>query len=116
MNADDVEYQGNKGISTNLYTYCLNNPVNDCDTGGNLPAEIVGTVFSALVAHVCDWAEWKLGMRRWSWTQVVAVCAVNAAMGAFHWAIYGGTIVRIKKYAGLLQKYHASGATVKIIK
>ena len=44
------------------------------------------------------------------------MCATNAAMGAFNWAIHGGSIFKIKKYAGLLQKSYVSGYAVKIIR
>ena len=63
LNADDVNYQGSKAISTNLFTFCLNNPVNDTDINGNIPTVLLGAVFSALVAYVLYWLEWKFGYK-----------------------------------------------------
>ena len=34
LNADDVHYLGEEGISCNLFTYCVNNPVNNKDENG----------------------------------------------------------------------------------
>ena len=34
LNADDVHYLGEEGISCNLFTYCENTPVNSADPDG----------------------------------------------------------------------------------
>ena len=115
LNADDVNYQGNQALSTNLFTYCLNNPVKDADVNGNVSRILLGTVFSALVAYVLYWVEWYLGYRKWSWPQMVAIVATSAVLGAYKWALFGGKIPKMTRYVGLLERGHATKKEVKII-
>ena len=115
LNADDVNYQGNQALSTNLFTYCLNNPVKDADVNGNVSRILLGAVFSALVAYVLYWVEWYLGYRKWSWPQMVAIVATSAVLGAYKWALFGGKIPKMTRYVGLLERGHATKKEVKII-
>ncbi len=48
MNADNTQYIKDKVLSSNLYTYCLNNPVSYADSNGKFP--IIATVIFGITA------------------------------------------------------------------
>ena len=77
LNADDVHYLGEEGISCNLFTYCINNPVNNKDEDGTVAFVVVGAVAGGIaIAVLVHWAYFYLrsvsqanisgrGFKRW---------------------------------------------------
>ena len=75
LNADDVHYLGEEGISCNLFTYCVNNPVNNKDENGMFTLESI----KKLLKKVSPW---------------IAVASVIANFAAFivSWLSLSGKI------------------------
>ena len=51
INADEVEAINSvtSCINTNLFSYCLNSPINSSDIGGNIPAQIVAQIILGII-------------------------------------------------------------------
>ena len=98
INADDVSMLGASGtaLGYNLFAYCENNPINNCDATGHVvtPANIIGAAVGIVLGAVGGYflsrflAD-KLGLKGWKRTVfVVGISAViSAAAGVIGYFI-----------------------------
>ena len=103
VNSDDVDVlfidQGNK-TQNNLFSYCLNNPINNKDVSGKWIQVVVGALFGAVIAAISYWLEWKFGLRTWNNWHFAGYIALAAALGAIggyfkYWANFTKLSLRI---------------------
>jgi RHS repeat-associated protein len=93
VNADVYVDTGNSVLSTNMFAYCENNPVNMSDPNGDIAANVVGAVVGAVIGAVggyflSKWLADKLKLKGWKRNVFIAgltavVTASAAAIGYF---------------------------------
>ena len=94
VNADEAEYVSyNKTVLlTNLFAYCLNNPINNIDSNGEFVARLISAIIGALIGAftdviaqaLCYWITHKFSFKglRISWGSVIWSAVVGLASGA----------------------------------
>jgi RHS repeat-associated protein len=88
INADGIVDTGNSVLSTNMFAYCENNPVNMSDPNGYIAANVVGAVVGAVIGAVggyflSKWLADKLKLKGWKRNVFIAgLTAVVTASAA----------------------------------
>ena len=105
VNADDssiLEEDQGEILEHNLFTYCLNNPVNKFDEDGYAAANIIGGIIGGAAGATLGYLlARRLGLRGWKkWALISAATVGGAVLGAF-----------LGPYVAKLIK--ATGSTVK---
>ena len=88
INADDssiLEEDQGEILEHNLFTYCLNNPVNKFDEDGYAAANIIGGIIGGAVGATLGYLlARQLGLRGWKkWALISAATVGGAVLGAF---------------------------------
>ena len=98
ISQDDVKLSNAQGepLGSNLYVYCLNNPVMFIDPTGKFFDAILGAIIGAVISAVTYFVEYWLGMRVLNWWHFAGIVAIGAALGAI-----GGYISGWAKFAKL---------------
>ena len=87
-------------LGSNLYIYCLNNPVMYSDPSGEIAHAIIGAIIGAVISAVSYFIEYWLGMRILNWWHFAGIVATGAALGAIGGYISGwAKFVKIAKHA-----------------
>ena len=101
VNADDiysVEVEQGNLVQYNLFTYCLNNPINMSDDSGYCAANIIGGVIGGVAGAALGYLLAKyLGLSGWKkWALITAATVGGAVLGAF----LGPYIAQLSRLAG----------------
>lgn len=104
ISIDDAALSNAQGepIGSNLYAYCLNNPVMNSDPSGKFVTATTGALLGAFLSAVTYFVEYWLGMRTLNWWHLAGIVAAGAALGAIGGYISGwAKFAKLAKYAKL---------------
>lgn len=105
MNADDFTYTSLTGsvLSSNLYSYCENNSINNIDNSGYSTLSIILNIAGMILSYASLFSPWK-------WVKILASITIGMASAVITIRDYNNQIKKLNK-----QYYHHK-LSKKIIK
>ena len=92
LNADDFTYTSLTGsvLSSNLYSYCENNSVNNIDNSGYSTLSIILNIAGMILSYASLFSPWK-------WFKIIASIAIGMASAAITIRDYNNQIKKLNK-------------------